>query len=293
MPFMRIGIVGLVVVVAVGSWAAGCGGSSGKSTGTGGSGGATLFTDPAVPTCTAAKNVALRGTLGGQAVDDATVLTTYLQPKTFEVWEVIDDEVRVDTALTWDATLAEGTAIPLTGESFLMREGQPHAGESFCITAGLFGSPVLKAGDPGRTLIYRITGARQDDCYGPEIAVDLYGCAFRSEKELPTGGAGGTGGSGGAANVDGGMDGAAGAGGGAGASGDAKCPIDGVPDAAASECTTFPITGSWLDPESFASADGGVIADGGFEGPMGGTLVDGHYDLVRYRTLATSRTQRP
>src|SRR6185436_18742575 len=117
----------------------------------------------------------------------------------YEVWEVVDDEVRVDTALTWDAPLAEGTALPLTGESFIMREGQPRAGESFCITAGLFGSPALKAGDPGRTLIYRITGARQGDCYAPEIAVDLYGGAFRTETELPggSGGGGGGGGSGG------------------------------------------------------------------------------------------------
>ena len=186
----RLGLVVALALVAelgcggagrkdgTGGGAAGTGGSSAGAGGIAagaGTGGhrRSLFDDPAVPLCTLDKNVALRGTLGGETIDDAAQLGTYLAHFEYSVTETVDFAARYIVTLTWDTPLADLMEIPLTGESFIMRAGQPFAGEEFCITAGVFGSPPTKPGDTGRMLLYRITGARRGDCAGPEIAVDL------------------------------------------------------------------------------------------------------------------------
>jgi hypothetical protein len=257
--------------------ALGCGSSgSGTTSGSGGSGGdgaaplPTLFTDPAVPHCDKGPTAELHGTLGGQQVDYATTLASNLDPFSFQVLEVVNDAVREDIVLTWSQPLAENTAIPLTGASMIMREGQPYATQSFCITAGEFGSPALRSSDPGRTLLFRITGARMGDCSGADIPVALAGCDFRTNTYFPVGDAG-------AGPSD---------------AGDAQCAADQAADAGG-DCNAVPITGALVSAEAFSMGDGGAIVDGGvLETPAGGTLVDGDYDLVRYRTTGNATTRR-
>jgi hypothetical protein len=254
---------------------------SGTPSGSGGSGGgdgaaplATLFTDPAVPHCDKGPTAELHGTLGGQQVDWASTLVSNLDPFGFQLLEVVNGVTREDVALTWSQPLAESTAIPLTGLGMIMREGQPYATQQFCITAGEFGSPAIAAGATGRTLLYRITGALMGSCSGPEIPVALAGCAARSSTYFPIADAG-------AGPTDGAAD------------ANAQCTSGDATADAGSDCNSFPITGAFLSAEAFTQSDGGAIADGGVvETAMGGTLVDGDYDLVRYRTTATSTTRR-
>jgi hypothetical protein len=230
-----------------------------------------LFTDPSVPRCAEGQSIQLRGMLDGQRIDDATTLASNLTASSFQVLEVVGGDVRLNVALTWDQPLAEDRAVPLTGARFVMREGQPFATESFCVTAGDFGSPALAAGAPGRTLLYRITGARRADCEGPEVPVALAGCAFRTDTFFPGGGG------------DGGTDGSSDAG-----SGTPTCGPDPVTDAAAPECNTIPISGPKLVGEPASPGDAGPA----FPAPAGGVITDGDYQLVGYRTGLMNRSLR-
>jgi hypothetical protein len=58
-------------------------------------------------------------------------------------------------------------------------------------------------------------------------------------------------------------------------------------DAGVKDC--FTLSDPLCAPEPFAAGDGGVALDGGaVEAPAGGTLVDGDYQLVRYRSNVAS-----
>jgi hypothetical protein len=233
-----------------------------------------LFTDSAVPRCTGSSNVELRGTLDGQQVNDATTLASNLSASAYQSLEVVGGAVRQNIVLTWSEPLAEDAAIPLTGESLIMREGQPFATQPFCITAGEFGSPALKAGDAGRTLLFRITGAQRGACAddGPVVPVALAGCDFRTNTFFPI------------ANMDGAVGDAADARDAA----PSQCPAITPPDAAAS-CNSIEYSGDWIEQEVMRGPDGGVTGDGGVpEQPTGGTLVDGDYVLVRHRASGGS-----
>jgi hypothetical protein len=118
------------------------------------------------------------------------------------------------------------------------------------------------------------------------------------------GGAGGTGGGasgvsgtgGGGAGVGGRGGGASGTAGGAGASGDLPpCAIATRPNdpvnyqdggGLATNCNTIVFGGSPQPPETFTTTNNGSIvgAGGALEDPVGGTILDGDYDLIRYRT---------
>jgi hypothetical protein len=60
------------------------------------------------------------------------------------------------------------------------------------------------------------------------------------------------------------------------------------------DCNAFGISGPWCQPEPFmGDGDAGVALDGGaLEDPAGGTILDGDYDLIRYRTTFTTQTRR-
>jgi hypothetical protein len=61
------------------------------------------------------------------------------------------------------------------------------------------------------------------------------------------------------------------------------------------QCNDMTINGSWLDWEPFVAANGGItLPDGTSEVPQGGVVVDGDYDLVRFRqnNVGTFRTRR-
>jgi hypothetical protein len=140
-----------------------------------------LFTDSSVPRCDGSTLYKVRGELAGQKLNVADFLLSNLDPKGFQILEVVSGSVRTDLGLSWSAPLEENVAIPLTGGTFLVPGGQPLAGKTICITAGKFGSPTP---DPdaggGRQLLFQITGARDGDCNGATIAVSLSGCDWRS-----------------------------------------------------------------------------------------------------------------
>lgn len=95
----------------------------------------------------------------------------------------------------------------------------------------------------------------------------------------------------------GGGSGSGGAGGGLPACTIAARPDDPVnPDGGfATSCNTVAFGADWVSPEVVVGTDGGVELDGGAsEEPSGGSMVDGDYDLVRYRIIgiANGRTRR-
>jgi hypothetical protein len=119
-------------------------------------------------------------------------------------------------------------------------------------------------------------------------------------KDGAAGAAGGTAGA--AGGAAGGTAGAAGAAGtGDGAVGDAsdardadpsQCPAVTPVDAGA-ECNTLEFFGRAIVQEPFVAADGGAVSDGGvLERPMGGTLIDGDYVLVRHRASGMTQSRR-
>jgi hypothetical protein len=229
----------------------------------------TLFTDPAVPRCDAAASSRLRGLLDGQTVDYAIALSTNLTASSFQALEVLDGGVvRFNLVLTWSEPLAEDAAIPLTGTSMVMRDGQPFAGQPFCITAGEFGSPALTAGAAGRTLLFRITGAKRGTCDGPDVPVSLAGCDFRTNTSFPVG-----------LPIDAAPE-----------VGSAQaCPQPSGADAGA-QCNDVAIAGPWCPVEALPTADGGVVPDAGpVDMPEGGVLIDGDYELIRFRSSLTGR----
>jgi hypothetical protein len=93
--------------------------------------------------------------------------------------------------------------------------------------------------------------------------------------------------------ADGGSDGAAGDADDGGTA--QQCAAQSTVDGGPTECNQVEATGAWCDGEAFTSDDGGVVDDdgGAIEGPAGGALTDGDYDLIRYRTSpGGDRTRR-
>ena len=57
-------------------------------------------------------------------------------------------------------------------------------------------------------------------------------------------------------------------------------------------CNSVTPTGAWLDWEAFRPSNGGIaLSNGALERPLGGDLVDGDYNLVRFRENDTVRTR--
>lgn len=140
-----------------------------------------LFTDSAVPRCDGNTLYKVTGQLKGQTINIADFLLSDLEPQSFQILEVVSGNVRTDLSLTWSQPLGENKAIPLTGASIRISDGQPLGGSSFCITAGKFGSPTRPAGGDGsRQLLFEITGTRESDCNGAEVPASLRGCDYRS-----------------------------------------------------------------------------------------------------------------
>ncbi len=170
------GLVHILIAVAVGC------SSTAQSTPPSGKQPDTIFTDPGLPVCSSAlrKSYQLTGQLAGQTIDVETSQVTNLEPQSFQILVVAGDSVRNDLVLTWTVPLVEDKAIPLTGASVRIPDDQPLGGQSFCITAGDFGS--ARPADPavGRTLLFRLTGAREGDCSGTEVRMSLEGCVWRS-----------------------------------------------------------------------------------------------------------------
>jgi hypothetical protein len=111
----------------------------------------------------------------------------------------------------------------------------------------------------------------------------------------------GTGGHGGGMTGTGGQVGGAGVSGAGGASatggasgGLPTCAITAEPhDPDAGVCNSIAITGATIVPEPVVGTTGGITLDGGaVEIPMGGTILDGDYDLVRWQDNITGSTRR-
>jgi hypothetical protein len=112
----------------------------------------------------------------------------------------------------------------------------------------------------------------------------------------------GAGGSAGAvASGTGGTSGATGSGGsvatGGAEGGLPACAVAVKPaDPDAGVCNSIAITGATLMAESIVGTDTGISVDGGIEVPMGGTIIDGDYDMVRWQDIVvgakTRRTMR-
>ncbi|HMF41199.1 MAG TPA: hypothetical protein VKQ32_10905 [Polyangia bacterium] len=130
------------------------------------------------------------------------------------------------------------------------------------------------------------SGARNDGAAGSGAA---------GTSGVGVAGAGGSGG--GAGGAVGGGSGSAGTGGGLPACAIASRPDDPLnPDGGiATGCNTAAFGADWVSPEAFVANDAGVALDGGAtEEPLGGSMLDGDYDLVRFRTMSTGggRTRR-
>jgi hypothetical protein len=141
-----------------------------------------LFTDPAAPHCQfGTASLHIRGQLEGQTIDDPAYKLTYFDRQSFSLpTTVVNGQLDYSLKLTWSEPLTSDRAIPVTGAGFTVSQGQPLAGRKYCITGGLFGSPSPPPGAQGRMVFFRITGARAESCSGPEVAVALAGCAFRT-----------------------------------------------------------------------------------------------------------------
>jgi hypothetical protein len=131
------------------------------------------------------------------------------------------------------------------------------------------------------------------------IAVGLLaGCGGGAKSDGAAGAGAGTGGSGGGTRgASGGGSGSGGTSGGLPACSIAARPNDPVnPDGGiATSCNTLALGSDWVSPEMWVAADGGVALDGGAtEEPRGGAMLDGDYDLVRYRhnAVGAGRTRR-
>jgi hypothetical protein len=147
-----------------------------------------LFTDPNVPRCdnNLSTQFQLQGQLEGQAIHVGTIESSNLDKGLFETLDVVDGAVVTGLVLTWSAPLTEDVAVPLTGSRFVVPDGQPLAGKSFCVTAGKFGSPrFVPDASAGRTLLFQITGAKEGTCTGNDAPVALSGCIFRTNTFFP------------------------------------------------------------------------------------------------------------
>jgi hypothetical protein len=165
-------------------------GEAGATAGGGEAGTGDLFTNPLVPHCDeGASQYHVRGTLAGKQLDVMTAgdpgdLYTY----SFQILAPGDGVHRVTPntlLLTWTEPVHESASVPLTGATLLVPEGQPLAGESYCITEGEFGSPAHDPSDGWRTLLFSITGARSGDCSGPAVDIALGGCVVRPNSYFP------------------------------------------------------------------------------------------------------------
>jgi hypothetical protein len=145
-----------------------------------------LFTDPGVPRCDSSALYKVAGKLDGMNINVSTFLLSNLDPNGFQILEVANGNVRTDLGLAWTAPLAENAALPVTGGSIRIPDGQPLGGKTYCITAGKFGSPTPAAdGGGSRQLLFQITGARDGDCNGASVDVSLSGCDWRSNSYFP------------------------------------------------------------------------------------------------------------
>jgi len=131
------------------------------------------------------------------------------------------------------------------------------------------------------------------------VAAVLIGCGGGGARNDGAAGSGAAGTAGaGAAGAGGSAGGTAGATGGSGSGGTsggvpacatATPPNDPVnPDGGyiSVACNAIAFGADWVSPEVVAGTDGGVALDGGAsEEPSGGSMVDGDYDLVRFRII--------
>ena len=88
--------------------------------------------------------------------------------------------------LEWEGSLSIGGIKDLTG-TIAIRDEHSLAGETICITEGVFG-PVPQEMQPEEGILYRflVTGARMGaDCSGDTVSVDLDGCWYRDNTYLP------------------------------------------------------------------------------------------------------------
>ncbi|HTQ06795.1 MAG TPA: hypothetical protein VMI54_23220 [Polyangiaceae bacterium] len=159
-------------------------GEAGEASGGAADGGRDLFTSSLVPHCDDGTymNYELRGTLGSESVDLNESLSSTLDTDSLRVLAIEGSEVAEPLVLGWTATLGEETAVPLTGTSIEI----PVGGQSYCITAGSFGSLTHTEGSPEpRKILFHITGLRLGDCSGPVVDADLGGCVSRDLSYFP------------------------------------------------------------------------------------------------------------
>jgi hypothetical protein len=105
-----------------------------------------------------------------------------LDNNTLRLLSIQGNVVAEPLVLTWTDALSEETPIPLTGTSITV----PLAGQSYCVTAGSFGSLTHPTGSPTpRVILFRITGLRLGDCSGPPVEADLGGCISRAMSYFP------------------------------------------------------------------------------------------------------------
>ncbi|HEY4187217.1 MAG TPA: hypothetical protein VGP07_19225 [Polyangia bacterium] len=123
-------------------------------------------------------------------------------------------------------------------------------------------------------------------------ALLVAGCGGGSSSTGTGGHGSGVGGSGGQVGGASGVGGASATGGASG--GVPACAVTTKPqDPGTGVCNSITITGATVVPESVVGTSTGIVLDGGaFETPMGGTIADGDFDLVRWQDDITGSTRR-
>ena len=169
------------------------GGSAGDAASTdvaaGGRGGkadADIFSDAKMPRCDkrSGTQYQLKGTIGGEALTVSSSTVAYLTKRHYQKLSVVAGEVQVDLSLRWEDSLTFGREVSLTGGSLLVPAGHPKAGRQLCITKGIFGV-APEDGGASVQILFRITGARDGICTGPEMPIDVVGCTFAEDFSLP------------------------------------------------------------------------------------------------------------
>lgn len=148
----------------------------------------TIFTSPKMPHCVWEGELQhqIQGVLNGEAVDiHALAMASDLSGARFRTF-VFESNFVYPLVLTWTEQPREDHPIPISGETLLMRGDQPFAGQTFCITAGEFGSRNAQERADARELLFHISGARAGDCFGKEVPVELFGCILASGSYFPT-----------------------------------------------------------------------------------------------------------
>lgn len=145
-----------------------------------------IFSDSKVPRCDNGirTQYQLRGTIDGSAVTvSGSAFSDFIKGQ-YRKLSAMAGKVQVDLSLRWEKPLVFDREVPLTGETLIVPAGHPKAGRQICITEGTFGATPADGGSSVQ-VFFKITGARDGDCDGPVVPIDVAACTFRKDSFLP------------------------------------------------------------------------------------------------------------